>query len=54
MENCIEDIMIQATIYSNVDKDLLLETFYNNGISGVFNLGLETMYKYLKDREVSI
>lgn len=46
-----QDIMIRATKSMGVTKDKLFEVFYSKGISGVFNFGLEAMYRYLYGNE---
>lgn len=43
------DAMIRATRANHIDKDTLMDVFVDEGLSGVFNLGLGAMYKYLKD-----
>lgn len=46
-----QDVMIRATKSMGVTKDKLFEVFYSKGISGVFNFGLEAMYRYLYGNE---
>lgn len=42
-----QDIIIQATRWANVKKQDLLNVFAENGLIGVYNLGLQNMYDYL-------
>ena len=54
MDECLEDkwekeeTMIRASRNGNLSKENLFETFKNNGLIGVYNLGLENMFDYLK------
>lgn len=49
----LQDIMIHATRAGKVDRDWLLDTLTHKGLIGVFNLGLETMYRYLNDNKLN-
>ena len=43
-----EDTMIKASIKAGVTKDEIIKTFYENGLIGIYNLGMRHMYNYLK------
>ena len=52
-EQSTQDKIIRATRKSNVTNEILLDTFAEKGLVGVYNLGLENMYDYLiKNPEV--
>lgn len=46
-EDDSEDIMIRATIKSNVTQQDLINTFNEKGLISVYNLGLKNMLDYL-------
>ena len=43
-----KEIMIRASNQSGINKEILLNTFAQDGLMGVYNLGLEDMYDYMK------
>lgn len=43
----VQDIMIRATLNSNITKEDILKTNEADGLIGVFNLGLKCMLAYL-------
>lgn len=49
--NELQDLMIYATRNNNTNKDKILDIFISQGLFAVFNLGLETMYKYLTGKD---
>jgi len=49
----LQDVMIRATRTYNIDKEKILDVFHEQGITGVFNLGLETMYRYLNNTKLN-
>ena len=46
-EQSTQDKIIRATRKSNVTKQILLDTFAEEGLIGVYNLGLKNMLDYL-------
>ena len=46
-EQSIQDKIICATRKSNITKQTLLDTFAEEGLIGVYNLGLKNMLDYL-------
>ena len=46
-EQSTQDKMICATRKANVTNEILLDTFAEKGLIGVYNLGLENMLDYL-------
>ena len=46
-EQNTQDKMIYATRKSNITKQMLLDTFAEKGLVGVYNLGLKNMLDYL-------
>ena len=48
-EQSNQDKIIRATRKSNVTKQILLDTFAEEGLIGVYNLGLKNMLDYLND-----
>ena len=46
-EQSRQDIIIRATRESNVTNEILLDTFAEKGLVGVYNLGLKNMLDYL-------
>lgn len=50
-----EDEIIRATLEAHITKDDLVQMFEQNGLLGVFNLGMATMLNYKeKQNEKSI
>jgi hypothetical protein len=45
-----EDKMIRAAKKTTVTKDDLLDVFWRNGLTGVYNLGLKNMLDYLNGK----
>lgn len=43
-----EEVMIRASREAGTTKDILMDVFWNSGISGVYNLGLKNMMDYFK------
>lgn len=46
-EQSTQDKMICATRKANITNEILLDTFAEKGLVGVYNLGLENMLDYL-------
>ena len=46
-EQSTQDKIIRATRKSNITKQILLDTFAEKGLVGVYNLGLKNMLDYL-------
>ena len=45
-----KDVFIRSTRNSKTSTQILLDVFNNKGLIGVYNLGLENMYDYLKQK----
>lgn len=48
-QNNFKDIMIKAS--NGITKHNIIDVFYNSGLMGVYNLGMEHMYNYLKGEQ---
>lgn len=54
--NNMEDVMIRAANKAGITKDELIDIFYkgadvpNGGLVGVYNLGMQHMYEYLRGK----
>lgn len=46
-----KDVFIRSTRNSKTSTQILLDIFNNKGLIGVYNLGLENMYDYLKQKK---
>lgn len=46
-----EDIMIMSTSNITDLKEKIMETFWQQGLMGVYNLGMSNMYEYLRGKE---
>lgn len=53
-DDLIQDTMIRASRKQNMKMDLLLKTHRENGLVGVYNLGMEHMYKYLMKKHIEL
>lgn len=51
-EQSRQDKIIRATRESNVTNEILLDTFTEKGLIGVYNLGLENMLDYIENERV--
>lgn len=51
MEEKMQDTMIRASNKARLTKEDLLEANKKNGLMGVYDLGMQHMYEYLKDTE---
>lgn len=45
------DTMIRATWYNNTTTEQLLDVFKTKGVYGVYNLGMEDLFRYLSDSQ---
>ena len=48
-EQSTQDKIIRATRKSNVTNEILLDTFAEKGLVGIYNLGLKNMFDYLRN-----
>ena len=44
----MEDVMMRASNNGDINTNKLVHTFRTDGLMGVYNLGLQHMYLYLK------
>ena len=51
-EQSTQDKMICAMRKANVTKQILLDTFTEKGLIGVYNLGLENMLDYIENERI--
>lgn len=50
-EDSRQEVMIRASNNSGLTKDMLADTWYLEGLMGVYNLGLEHMLSYLEKND---
>ena len=51
MTKDFEDIAIKAANEYGLTKQQLMDFFWDNGLMGVYNLGMKHMYEYLKEHD---
>ena len=50
-EKRIEDIIIRASNKAGLTKESLSDAFKEKGFVGIYNLGMQHMYEYLRDNK---